>query len=204
MARGSRTPPVGGKVKFRFIEFELDGSDAALAESLQSIARAMLSGAKPLTSKSVAPRLTNEAATLTDTEEQLESDIEEESEVPSPNRPRRAASPERVQVLGDIRLDDVKPTLAQFLGEKNPEGDNQRYLAIAYWFKNHKAIEAITKDHIHTAYRHMGWHTPKAASQPLRDMKSKQQWFGKGPNKSEYVINHIGENEINKLGSAKR
>ncbi len=91
--------------------------------------------------------------------------------------------------------------LEQFCQSKNPDSDNMKYLVIAFWLKKYRKITAITADHIHTCYRHIGWNTPRRPIQPLRDLKSRQQWMSKSEGVGEYAINHIGENEVSKMGS---
>lgn len=102
----------------------------------------------------------------------------------------------------DVDFVNNETPLKQFLArarvtEATPV--QRRYLAIAHWFKNHAGTPEVTMDHAHTAFRHMGWNTPADASQPLRDMKQKQKWMGKGEAKGAYKINHIGENVVNEM-----
>jgi hypothetical protein len=47
----------------------------------------------------------------------------------------------------------------------------------------------------------MGWFTPKDAPQPMRDLK-RRGWFSKGTGRGEYTINHVGMNEVLKMGAA--
>ena len=47
-----------------------------------------------------------------------------------------------------------------------------------------------------------GWQTPIDPSQPFRTMKNKPySWMKSGTNKGFYAINHLGENEVDKMGS---
>lgn len=102
-------------------------------------------------------------------------------------------------MLDDVDLTSGDVPLKKFVDEKNPDGDAKRYTVIAFWFKHQRNTPSITVNHIHTAYRHLKWSTPKDAGQPLRDLKSKNQWFSKGDGRGEYVINHIGENIVNEM-----
>ena len=189
-------------MKFRFIEFELDGGDDSIKESLKSIASAFLNGSRPKSLKSL-PNLETVAETEEESQEAQEENAVDDTEVNvAALRAAAHRKPEvtKVKVLDDIRLDDVSPTLKEFCTQKNPPSDQKKYLVIAYWFKHHKKLDQITVDHIHTAYRFMGWATPKAAAQPFRDMKSKMGWLSKGKEKGTYAINHVGENEVNGQG----
>jgi hypothetical protein len=46
----------------------------------------------------------------------------------------------------------------------------------------------------------MGWQTPKDAGVPLRDLKNKNQWLGKGSSAGSLIINHVGENQVMEMG----
>jgi hypothetical protein len=164
----------------------------------------MLNGPRPKTVKALPAAVVEPAITEEDAHE-LEDDAGTQAEE-SPERkmsPARRSEVTRVEVLGELRFDDVSPTLKDFCAQKNPSSDYKKYLVIAYWFKHYKQMPEINVNHIHTAYRLMGWATPKAAAQPLRDMKrSKMGWLSKGKEKGAYTINHVGENEVNALGSS--
>jgi hypothetical protein len=67
--------------------------------------------------------------------------------------------------------------------------------------KHNLSIEEVTTDHINTGYRHMNWNVPNDPGMPLRKMKSVQQWFNKGSAEGAYAINHIGEKQVNEMGS---
>ena len=104
----------------------------------------------------------------------------------------------------DLDLSSGDMSLKTFLEGKNLDTDIKRYLAIAYWFKHHRNTTAITMDHAYTAYRFvdLGWNVPKDASGPFRAMKQKRYgWMGAGAEKGSYAINHIGENEVLKMGN---
>jgi len=58
--------------------------------------------------------------------------------------------------------------------------------------KANLSLDEVTMDHIYTAYRHMGWTSPKDVSSPLRSMKTQNSWFSKGKEKGAYAINHVG------------
>jgi hypothetical protein len=91
--------------------------------------------------------------------------------------------------------------LEKFLNEKKPTTRLDRYLAIARWFKEYRGTDTISADHIHTAYRAMGWGNDIAdVAQPFRDLMR----VGKGDTKkSLFTINHLGEAAVDKLTGAK-
>jgi hypothetical protein len=210
LPRDKNVPDDKGKVKFRFVEFELEGSNTTLQESLRNIASAITHGSvntsvRTIETKSVraiAPPSGGNGATS----EVIEADIEEagENQVAGPQRGAtqksvRRSAPRSPKIL-NIDLESGKVTLKDFCEPKKPTTDINKFLVIAAWFKQQCSIEEVTMDHIHTAYRHMGWHTPADATQPLRIMKTKRYgYFGKGKAKGAYAINHVGENAVSKM-----
>jgi hypothetical protein len=193
-----------GRVKFRFLEFEIDGSDATLQESLKNIAAAISrspSGTKLINSTS--NKAQNEEAEAEGGEDLNETHSENNFEatpsaVEAPPRRRAVRSP---KILADLDLSKADVSLKDFCTEKNPTTDTQKYLVIAAWLKEQLKLQEVTTDHIHTCYRTMGWHTPKNALKPLQNMKDKNGWFSKGSATATYAINHVGENEVSKMGA---
>ena len=105
----------------------------------------------------------------------------------------------------DLDLTSGDVPLKNFLDKKNPDGDIKRYLAISYWLRKYRNIEDVSMHHAYTCYRHMGsgWQVPPDAAAPLRAMKRKQYgWMNAGSTKGTYAINHLGENEVEKMRSA--
>jgi hypothetical protein len=190
-----------GRVKFRFLEFELDGSDHTLQESLKSIAAAISrgpSGQKLIASPGRIESEETESIEASDLQEATEKDSAKADESQSrPASSRSAGTPRTPKVL-DLDLKKGPVTLEEFCKKKNPTGDNQKYLAIAHWLKENLNIIEVSMDHVHTCYRTMGWHTPKDASGPLRAMK-RSGWFQKGKEVGTYSINHVGDNEVSKM-----
>ena len=98
----------------------------------------------------------------------------------------------------------VKHETDILLEQKKPDGDIKRYLVITYWLKKYRNIEEVTMDHAYTCYRHMGtgWQVPGDAAAPFRAMKGKHYgWMKAGSAKGAYVINHLGENEVGRMGN---
>jgi hypothetical protein len=72
--------------------------------------------------------------------------------------------------------------LNDFVQEKNPGGDMDKYAVIAAWFKQYLSTEEITIDHIFSAYKALGWQAqlPDDLSQTFRNLKSNKNWFDSG------------------------
>jgi hypothetical protein len=192
--------PDQGRVKFRVIEFEVEGANATLIESIKNLGAAISRGNSAQPIKTIRPATGNGAAVLsagaTDAEESDDSEtIEHEVSAATPSRPRAKRTINSPEILNVDFTSGTVP-LKDFVEGKSPDSDAKRYAVIAYWFKHYGATPNVTADHIHTGYRFLGWNTPKDAAQPLRDLKSKNQWLSKGEARGEYTINHVGENVV--------
>lgn len=191
------------KIKFRFVEFDMEGGSAALHESLRAIAGAINRGAKPaalpMTSKPGAQALT--AGDAQDPEEAETDDglTEELPEADQREQNRANGAPKKLRTPQIVDLDlKTAPGLKEYCDKLQPEGDNKRYLAIVAYLRQHRTVREVTMDHVYTCYRHMGWNVPRDVSSPLRGLK-KSGWLDKGEAKGAYALNHIGENEIEKM-----
>lgn len=204
-----------GKMKVRIIEFELEGSDVSLQESLKSITAALSRPAAPAAVSRVtrieAPKHVNAPASQAaadDADEFEEAELVEEVQVDAPvsavpKRPRKPAKTPAPTLLRDVRFDDVTPTFADFVAEKQPKSEMLKYLCVAYWLKTYKDIPEISIDHVYTAYRVMQWALPAAAVQPMRELAANRDGrFSKGHEKGHYAINHVGEGFVTtKMGA---
>jgi hypothetical protein len=198
-----------GKVKIRVIEFEVEGSDSTMQESLKSITAALNRGmtASPATRvRYVQPAPQLEDGTAADAAEPEGEEVEGESEpAVTPAAPRRVTSPRRPPApkLLDIQFSDVSPTLREFVASKAPKNDLQRYLVIAYWYKHHRGTEEVNQDHFFTAFRHLQLTVPRDPRMPIRDLRHpKRTQFSAGKTRGSSVINHVGENIVLEMGKA--
>ena len=209
MAKGRGNPEGTGKIEFRFVEFEMDGTDASLEEGLKSIAAALNRGMAPAATKFL--RHNGAAATTVDpaapeTEQEGEEEVVAEGQEEAPRATRKASSGQRKvatrKVVEGFKLDDVSPTLKEFHESKgSPKSDLDKYLVVAAWAKEEKGLEELSVDHFYTAYKYMEWETPKDPAQPIRDLMHKRRAkFSKAITPGYGRINHIGENDVLKMG----
>jgi hypothetical protein len=147
----------------------------------------------------------NGAAALDTVPEELEDfdDAIDIETIPVSAKPKTGKAPTLRQPQ-PVELDLIsgEVPLKAFLEKKNPTSDVKRFLSIAYWLKEYRAINEITMDHAYTCYRHMGtgWNVPKDASSPFRLMKTKKYgWMASGSTPGWFAINHLGENAVNNM-----
>ena len=196
MAKQSRGQEKAGRVKIRLVEFEVEGNDQSIQESLKSIAVALNRGAP-----SSAARPIYIASGGGSDQEFEEDDLEEgddESVIESTaTRVARAPKKPPTPNILDINFTDVSPTLKEFVAEKNPRQLLQKYLVVAYWYKHTRGISDLTQDHFFTAFRHLQWTVPKDPQGPIRDLRHKRRTqMGAGSTPGTSTINHIGENIV--------
>jgi hypothetical protein len=194
-----------GKVKFRFVEFELEGLNSTIEESIKNIVHSMSRGTgtvqrvlpqKPA-SHSVLPGNGNPDAAPTMDEEVAETGIEETVEEPTVNSPsgpklRRYTQPD---FLSNLDLDSGPLPFKTYAEQQNPKSDNRKYLVIAAWLKKNRNLEVISTDHVYTCNQKMGWRTQKDVGQPFRYMKKRSYFDPVGRN--QWKLTHIGLDQLN-------
>lgn len=197
------TTKSGGRI--RFVLFESDGVEGDLNDVANAFLAALRSPAPParaLPARKEARDLTLAEGAI-DVSPDAPSDSDEEMQQEShPSPARTAATPrkkyiKKVKVLPDVDLKAGATPFEQFMKEKKPQSMNDKYLAIATWFKRFGGLDTITADHVYTGYRAMGWTSDAAdMSQPFRDLKK----LGRGDvKKGAFSINHIGEGVVDKM-----
>lgn len=205
MAKAPPRSTGNAKVKFRVFEFEMDGSDDSIQDTMKTLAAALTRGGHG--AAPVARRMKSEApASLPGTAEveaEEEYDGEEEAEVEDvvAKAPAAQKKPKKVQtyeILDDIRFDETKVTLVDFVAQYNLKSDLKRYLAIALWFKDYLKLSEINVRHWYTAFKYLKWSMPDVPAQPIRDLRANKT-LSKGTAVGHSFINHIGEKDLEPL-----
>ncbi|MDP9012664.1 MAG: hypothetical protein M3O41_08440 [Pseudomonadota bacterium] len=209
MARDEKIPDKG-RVKVRVIEFELDGSNQTLRDSIRDIVGAI--GGRP----AQAVRQPNPAAigngsrtpaaeapapaddgTNGEFDETVVSVTDADDE--SPRQAKRRNPPRSPEII-ELDFNTAAMRLTDFCEKLKPESDTDKYSVIAFWLKHFGIAAEVTMDHIHTGYRHMKWNTPADAGQPLRNLKTRQYGYvTKGSKPGAFILNHVGENHVRDL-----
>jgi hypothetical protein len=102
---------------------------------------------------------------------------------PRSKKPRKVAPKPTV-----IPIPEGDPPLSSLV---DPKSNHKRYLMIASFLHDHRAIEAVTQDHIYSCYRLLGWPTDILDfAQPLRELKFRQ--YFESPERGKYAINQLG------------
>jgi hypothetical protein len=193
-----------GKVKFRFVEFELEGLNSTIEESIQNIVNSMSRGATPQfrAVSSTKPLIQGPAGAgengHAETEFQPQDgeieqdDSGEEVRSPSPKGPRHYTMP---KFLSTLDLDSGNPSFKTFAEQQNPKSDNRKYIVIAAWLKKNRNIDVVSTDHIYTCNQKMGWKTQRDVGQPFRQLRKKSYFEAGGRN--QWIITHVGLDQLN-------
>jgi hypothetical protein len=208
--------PIGlddrAKVKFRVIEFELEGANAAVENSVKNLTTVIMqkngasAPAKPaLIRGNGAGPVLRAAPTGADIPEEPENlqelvpDANEDSVESAPAKPRVARRPPVPQVI-EIDLTSGEMPFAKFCEGKHLSKDTDKYLLCAVWQKEYRNTPSVTDDHIYTMFKFMKWPIQADVAAPLRSMK-RTGWFTT-PERGKYAVNHLGENEVNRMSAA--
>ena len=196
---------IGAKVKFRVFEFEMDGSDESIQDTMKTLAAALTRGGQgpiPVNRRIKADTPASvPGAAESETEDELtdEDETQVEDVVPktvvSPKRPKKVQT---YKILDDIRFDETPIKLDQFVSQYNLTSDLKRYLAIALWFKDHLKLVEINVRHWYTAFKYLKWPIPNSPGQPIRDLRAKDR-LSKGVSPGHTFINQIGEKDLQPL-----
>ncbi|BCA56899.1 hypothetical protein W02_40390 [Nitrospira sp. KM1] len=188
---------------------EADLADGDLTQITSAITQAMKQGqpgVRQLTTHSTGtgsireplPAANGTAPEINDVDDNAEVEVNandgESAIAPKGRVPRRLPTP---KVLSDVDLNSGDVPFEEFSKEKGPKAALGRYLVVAYWFKTYRQVDAVNSNHVYTCYKKMGWGTDiKDFAQPLRD-NARQ---GRGEmKKGAFVINHIGEDIVEKM-----
>ena len=192
-----------GKVRLRFVEFELEGLSSTIEESIKSIVASMNrgnAGALPAQQRGNGsphlPRLValngNDGSEPAGPEK-LDEDIGpggSQGDESAPTRTKGATRYTQPHFLKELDLDSGEKPFKDYANDLHPETDNDRYLVIASWLKLFRSLDSITIHHVYTCNQKMGWTSQKDVGQPFRQLKRKSMFINS--RKGQWEITHIG------------
>jgi hypothetical protein len=129
-----------------------------------------------------------------------EKTVEESSDAAGERKHRPA--PRAPKFLDDLNLTTATVSLEDFVKQKNPDNDLDKYAVIAVWYKQHFNTGEISIDHIFTAYKTLGWQAQMPGpdpSQTLRNLKNNKNWLTAGSKRGFFKVNWHCEDTVNKM-----
>lgn len=194
MARSSSNK--SGASRIRFVMLEADIQEGDLAQITHAIQNAL----RP-SSPNVPQRLIgNGAAAPSPDDSQEEQDLTSDFVEVDSTAPKRRAGKPRVakvpNVLNDIDF-KADPSLESFVSNFELKTDVDRYLVITLWFRDARGVDAVTVDHIYTAFRVLTWSTSsRDFSKPLRNLRDEQSLQGGA--REGFSLTLVGAGKIEK------
>ena len=224
MAPKSSDPKGGGsgKGKVTVVMFQLEGSDDALRDAIKVLGHGIekLAPGAPVYKMIQAPppaRANGSLPPASATEEELiDGEVvepEEEGEFdadPASSsqrggpQTRKRNPPKAIPAVKGIDWDSGT-SLRDYAAQKSPEGNSQRFVVIAGWFKTIRSIDVITPGHIVAGFDVMDWTKPENIANTFAQLKQKRsgELFDKGEKRNEWILSQRGINMLDRLGKDK-
>jgi hypothetical protein len=194
------------KVKFRVIEFELEGGNANVENSIRQLAHAFTNHTNGGSARVPPPGTPRELAAPPPATEDTEStvqdadftEVEEATPEPSPPRPTRQRTPHKPPNPNYLAELDSTMAFKAFAAAKPQAKHSKRYLLATLWLRDNKQLQSVGIDHIYTCYRNAGW--PMNISDwdsNFRSLLKSDRFRRIGP--GNYAITPKGEDDVRKL-----
>lgn len=199
-----------GRVKVRIVEVDVEGNDSTLQDTLRTISAAInrattvapakrvdvlaAPAARPTKNGHANGHVEDPAEDVTEVHEDQEVDDGAGAAHSSTQRRRPTTYPQPKPLDIDFNVPAV--TLKTFMAEKKPKSHNMKFLAVAAWFKAHGDVEAITSDHVYSAYLGMDWRVRKNMNQPFYFLQGKN-WMKHTD--TGWTITYIGVDKVKAL-----
>jgi hypothetical protein len=211
MAKSQSGSDDRAKVKLRIIEFELDGANASVENSIRQLTHALSTRTSAGVPKALASRPSTEAGAAEPTEkdpeeysepEIFETEADNNAAAKAPKKTSRVNKPRVPQYLHELdTIGNGGMTFKEFAAAKKPKNNNQRHLVAAFWLKEHGNSETITPDKVYSCYRNVGWPTNlNDWDVNFRQQIQNNRFRRVSP--GEYAINPPGEDDVRTMDGA--
>jgi hypothetical protein len=210
MSPPKRSDDDHGKVRVRFMEFDLEGSNQTILEGIREITAALPGRTvvrevapgtiKLLQNPAVAPAVAQpEIADFGDTAARDgEQGPERAASSPKPRQPRAPAKPPELST--DLRPEDSPMPVREFMEttQVTPESSvSDQVIAIATWLKEHRQRNEMSGANFYTCCKFLDWSPPSDPTSPMRNLKRDQKLASAG--KGEFSLTLLGEKHFRDL-----
>jgi hypothetical protein len=202
MAKGNTGAEDHAKVKVRVIEFELEGGNATVENSIRQLTTALTSRNSPPKNIVAPPKNNKElpVGTPEPEEEVVDAEVMEPEAVEAnangasaPAKPPRQKKPKPPTYLHDLITDTTG--FKEFAKEKAPDGKTKQYLAAAYWLQEFGNCPSVNADKVYTCYKTAEWSVGfNDWAQTFHNLVFSEQMRKVG--KGEFAINPTGEEVV--------
>jgi hypothetical protein len=211
MAGSKIRPDDKGKVRIRFMEVELEGSNETLLEGIRSITAAMPSQAR-IVHKQLPTRAQSSqmiAAPAADADASAESDpgyedvSEEQTEsvvMPEPAKRARVRAPKAPALSENLRLDEQPMPFRSFCDTTHitaASSITDKAIVVATWLKEHRQQALMSASDLFTCCKFMDWEPPTDVTSPMRKLKGVQKMSS--PEPGAFTLTLIGDKHFRSL-----
>ena len=204
MAKGNSGAEDRAKVKLRVIEFELEGANASVENSIRQLTNALAT--RNGSSKPVAPaKPQKELAGAAPEEDVMEAEVvepqaaEDETPAAAPKTPRAKPKPKPPTYLPSMLSKEKFDEFKEFAAKKSSAGTRrQQYLVAAFWMKEHDGGANANADKTYTLFKTAGWSTNFTDWRATFDNLVHSEHMHK-VGVGEFSITPLGEDEVNKM-----
>jgi hypothetical protein len=205
MAKGNVREEDRAKVKLRVIEFELEGANSSVENSIRQLATALTArtngGSKLPPSKPPKELASGETEDPAQEAEPVEAEVVDDGADAQPAKTKTArpkSKPKPPTYLPNLNLTGKNGiTFKEFAKEKAPTTRPKQYLVATYWLKEHGEDQTVNADKIYTCFKTAGWpigfNDWRAAFDQLVHSEHLRK-VGVG----EFAINPLGEDAVTK------
>ena len=210
-----RGPEDKGKMRVRFMEVEIEGSNETLLEGIRQITSA--TGPRVIIKQiGMTPKppraLTNGSAPNVEEVEEVELEEEEEesdgeeasadSDAPAsvPKRQRTGRVSKAPPLSTDLRLDEEPMPLKEFCDGTTITADSSiidKAIVVATWLKEHRSRNEMTAGDLYTCCKVMDWHPPTDTTSPMRNLKRDDKMDSN--ERGKFYLTLIGEKHYRDL-----
>jgi hypothetical protein len=205
LAKGNSGQEDRAKVKLRVIEFELEGANASVENSIRQLTQALTSPAGTKIIPSKTPAQLNAATPETGAEEIEDNEAEivnadtlDANSTPQGKKATRQKSkPKPPNYLHELNLTGNGPAFKEFAKEKSPSTRQKQYLVIAFWLKEYGDSPTVNADKMYTCFKTAGWSTGFKNWRTAFDNLARTEHL-RLVEKGEFAINPLGEDVVTK------
>lgn len=167
MAKGQGGNEDRAKVKLRVIEFELEGGNQSVENSIRQLTHALTTrngqaappknaGPARQAKELAAPEVEGETEEYAEETEVLEPEAENDPEK-ARKASKPAGKPRMPQYLHDLDMTGSGVPFREFAAQRPQSKHTRRYLVAALWLRDHGNSPTITTDKVYTCYKTAGW-----------------------------------------------
>jgi hypothetical protein len=203
MAKGNSGGEDRAKVKLRVIEFELEGANASVENSIRQLTSALANRTVAVSPLQAKPQKELAGTAPSKEVEPVEENIEiidtetvetNGDDVPA-GKPAKKGKPKPPTFINELNLIGNGASFKDFAKEKAPESRKKQYLVAAYWLKVHGDSPTVNADKVYTCFKTANWPTPfNDWAQTFHNLVHSEHMRKVG--KAEFAINSIGEDAV--------